>query len=1254
MTNAKIPQQNPWDISSHPDDESDTYDAHAHLRQRVARLEQLVSELRQKNQMLEEQCRQQSATSHHTPPMECAFCANEDRYERAVVGGRIGIWDWDIRTNEMYLAPNLKAMLGYADHEIRNHLDDWGKRVAPDDVPMLMQAAEAHMRGETPIYEVEHRMLHKDGSIRWFIVRGSVTMDEHRMPLRMSGTHTDITERKAVEEELRRSQQLLTNTFASMRDAVFILDADNMRILDCNPAASDIFGYSRQDMLGYTTSFLHPDSSAVEEFKNHLFSCVQQGEQVRLSARSMKHKDGYIIHAEHSVMPIQDHQGNRIGWVNVVRDITDRILAEHALRESEEKFRCFFEQSLDSIMLMDAEGIIIECNSHSEQILGLSRDALIGRPIWDVQLDIHDDDKQESGLHSCSRTFRESVQSQNHSSQDNPWVVSTIQRPDGSRRIVQSVVFPIQTTSGLLHGTIRRDITEQERLADAAHYRAAFTRLIVTISTRFLTVRTSDIDREVHDALQSIGKFTDTDCAAIILYGEHGNHGTIPYQWFRDGMQQVHTSGFSMESFRWVIQRHAHHDVLSIPSVASLSPVPGAMRSDLELLGIKAMLAVPMVHGGRPLGELAFIALHHEHHWPDEINDLLRVVGEIIINALNRRRTEEALQASEKRFRAVFENAGMGIILVNSLSQILQSNHAFQYFIGYTSDELQSLSMQQLTHPDDFPADKRLYEEMIAGHRNFYSLEKRYVRKDGTISWGYLTVSLLRDATADDLELAVGIVEDISERKHAEEALRESEQRYRTLFETSPGAILLTDLDSTIRFCNQPAVDLFGYESKEDLRGKTGADLVFNAQRHHSASPPQTILQSGNLRNKVCTMRRSDGSPFPAEVSSSVITDSDNNSIALTIIVHDISERERSEIALSKAYHDLELLNHHVVEKNNLLRAVVDGLDQGLVLLDSDNRVQMANQALATLLGTTPTDLMGSFFSVPGHPFRRPDHRADVWNCQPQHLTRYQSHDGTTRILDSRTIHLPHSEQSGSQAIVHIVDVTQTMQLQTRVIENERFAANGRLAASMAHEINTPLQSLELFLELVRTTGNDLERASFLSYIQDEMQRIGRIVRQVLELYRPSAAVFGHVDINALLERLLLLLGKRFKEQGIMVEHVRVTNLPPLHGRADELMQVLLNLLVNAIDAMPNGGYLYIRTLVNRTTPAIHIVIRDTGIGIRSDIQATIFDCFVTTKEHGTGMGLAISRQIMQQYGGAILVKSTPNVGSTFTIVIPL
>jgi PAS domain S-box-containing protein len=378
-------------------------------------------------------------------------------------------------------------------------------------------------------------------------------------------------------------------------------------------------------------------------------------------------------------------------------------------------------------------------------------------------------------------------------------------------------------------------------------------------------------------------------------------------------------------------------------------------------------------------------------------------------------------------------------------------------------------------------------------------------------------------------------------------------------------------------------------------------------------------------------------------------------------ILHaEIERRKQAEQAITAAYTDLEATNENLLRSRNLLRAIFDGLEDGLLLLDRHGTVLALNKAMAGLLGSTTEALVNAPWD-PLYPTIAPDFPGQIATSALTHGTserqriRYRHPDGTIRALDIQTIVLHYPAHTIDQIILHVIDVTEHLLLQAQVIENERFAANGRLAASVAHEINTPLQSLELSLQIAQT-ASDADRRTFLSDAREELQRVGRIVRQFLDLYRPGSTAYSLVDLNALIERILLLTSKQLKDRKVTVERHLQERLPLVWGHADELIQVLLNLTINAIDAMPDGGMLHVCTHAHPSpsAPTLTITVRDTGSGINADLLPRVFEPFVTTKANGTGLGLSISRQIIRQHGGDITVESLPDVGSTFTITLPI
>lgn len=812
----------------------------------------------------------------------------------------------------------------------------------------------------------------------------------------------------------------------------------------------------------------------------------------------------------------------------------------------------------DGIGVAALDGTIIYANPAYRAMLGYDDD-MIGLPVTAVYAE-----EPQYIMHLVQETT-----THGH------WCgVLTCKRKDGSTLQGELSALSIcdehghpQAVAGIL-----RDISEKQALEAALRHQATFTRLISSISTRFITIDTHEIDQEISHALHIIGTFAQADRAFVCLLPRQGSILDVPYWWCREGIATPPDwpQGMSLDDFPWSLQQYYQYKIVSVARIANLPPEAQAERSYFTVNGVRSFLAVTMNCGGSIIGALAFSSLREERHWSDELIDLLKMVGEIFTNALQRKWAEIALEQAHNDLEA----------------QVAQRTAA-----------------------------------LIQANRR--------------------------------LEL--------------------SEERYRTLVETSPSAILLTCLNGSISFCNQQAAHLFGYTSVEplcSLNGRALSDLIaFDPQYGAPHSHIKSIVAAGHMRNIEYTLRKKDGSQFPAEVSSSVLTDRQGNPTGLIVVVHDITERKHTQQALTQANSDLAELNAMLSRSRDLLRAIFDGLQDGLLLLNGSGSVQSANRAFAALLNTTPEKLIGQ----PWHelyPRIAPDYPGHLvltsqTDDQPGHglRTRYRSPDGAIRILDTQAIALHHNDHSNDHSIEHIIvrlgDVTETVQLQERLLQNERFAASGKLAASVAHEINTPLQAVQTFLELVPLASDQQQRDGFLAYALEETQRMGQIVRNLLNLYRPGATICGPVDINTLIERLLLLIGKLLRDKRIAIERNMAPDLPACMGRSDELMQVLINLIVNAIDASDSGGSIAISTRLTATEAPdseqcmLLVEIRDTGCGITPDLQARIFDPFVTTKEKGTGLGLSISRQIMQQHGGDILLTSQPGAGSTFMLTLP-
>jgi two-component system NtrC family sensor kinase len=224
--------------------------------------------------------------------------------------------------------------------------------------------------------------------------------------------------------------------------------------------------------------------------------------------------------------------------------------------------------------------------------------------------------------------------------------------------------------------------------------------------------------------------------------------------------------------------------------------------------------------------------------------------------------------------------------------------------------------------------------------------------------------------------------------------------------------------------------------------------------------------------------------------------------------------------------------------------------------------------------------------------------------------------------------------------------------VEAAMLQAARLAAVGQLAASIAHEINNPLYAARNCLYLLEEDlPVELRDSQYLTIARDQLTRIAGIIERMRDFYRPTRGDMAPADLNELLEGTLALAGLNTRHAAIKVIFTPDPTLPAVVGNSDQLRQVFLNLILNAIDAMPKGGALTVRTIAGSTLAVVEV--QDTGIGIPADIRARLFEPFFTNKPNGTGLGLSISAHIVTQHGGQVEVESHVGQGSTFRVVLP-
>jgi len=321
----------------------------------------------------------------------------------------------------------------------------------------------------------------------------------------------------------------------------------------------------------------------------------------------------------------------------------------------------------------------------------------------------------------------------------------------------------------------------------------------------------------------------------------------------------------------------------------------------------------------------------------------------IVEDISERKRAEKSLSDSEERFRTTFENAGIGMALVDMHGRPIQSNPALEKMLGYSKEELAAMVFTEFTHPDERDTDMALYRELMAGRRNRYEIEKRYIRKDGQALWGRLIASLVRTADGKP-QYGVGMVEDITERKRAVEALGASEARFRTLMERAPVAISISRQGLTL-YINQKYLDMYGFHTAEEVVGRSlgeqwSADcrsmVLERARQRAIGVPVPTRYEAVGLRK--------DGTEFPVEITVATVDLPDGP--ASIGFLADITERKRAQEDLQHSFEQLRALAAGLQrvreeERKIVAREIHDQLGQALTAIKLD---------LSSLMRDFPTE----------------------------------------------------------------------------------------------------------------------------------------------------------------------------------------------------------------------------------------------------------------------------------------------------------
>ncbi len=656
---------------------------------------------------------------------------------------------------------------------------------------------------------------------------------------------------------------------------------------------------------------------------------------------------------------------------------------------------------------------------------------------------------------------------------------------------------------------------------------------------------------------------------------------------------------------------------------------------------------------------------------------------EYILDITERKEAEQALHESEANWRSLTETSPDHILMLDTDLKIQFANYASP---GLTVDALIGIPLHTLVDEQAQSEVREVLEDVLKT-RTPARYETVYHNPHGDDIYYESRVAPRTLSGSDEVVGLTVSSRDITEHKRSEQALRDSEERLRALFEILPVGVSVLDESRGIRFAN-PALGRVLRLSQEQLQsGQYGRRTYLRAdgtEIQPGEFPTHRAFQEDRLIRdvEVCVVME-DGSRIWTNVSAVPLRSKDWRVIATTT---DITDKKLAEAALKRARDELEMrveertaalkqlnetLRAEIAERQRAeeelrdseerFRQIAENTEDIIWLIEpGSGRFLYISPAYERILGQSGRRIPETMdeFWADVHPDDReliPQNGQEEWIGRDVEF-RLLASGGTPRWIRARAF--PIRDHQGQIYRIGGVasDITEEKHAFAALIEAEQLAIAGRMAASLAHEINNPLQAAIGCLDLSREQLNQgKDPQQHLQVTAQALDRASRVVAQLRALHYPLETKDKQPsDLNRMLRNMLVLTEKRCRDQGVEVEWQAEPDLPPVWLVPDAMEQVCLNLLLNALEAMPQGGRLAASTHRSEDPAGIWIEVSDSGHGIPAAELEHVFEPFYSTKPHSLGLGLFISHNIVLEHGGHMKAASQEGEATTFGIWLPL
>ena len=1000
-----------------------------------------------------------------------------------------------------------------------------------------------------------------------------------------------------------------------------------------------------------------------------------------------------------------------------LKDITERKLAEDALRESEARYRVVFERAGDYVLMLDTElegiPLIMDANEAALSFHGYSRDEIIGKPITMLEPEMTAETLLERK--QLVETEGGGIISVHH------------HRKDGSGFDAEAYIQPVQIGSKSVLLSIERDITKRRIAEEALRESEARLRDIIFSSSDFVwevnvqgyytycSEKTEDILGYTPEEMLSktqfdfmppeeavrISKIFQEILAKkeriIDLENWNLHKDGHPVCLLTNGIPLIDKRG-NLTGYRGVdkdiTERRRGEEALR-ESQEKLAGIIQAIPDYLSIIDedyimVWANDVLKNTYGQDTVGKKCHQIYHHldkpcdrclikevfadgksHQHEAESVNTVgekiyqlstanvasrypngkPKTVIELSHDITKRKLAEDALRESEEKFRNIVEGTGAIIFSVNRRGRFTYVNEAAIKTLGYSREEIKGQFYLKFVYPEDKRRIHTIFQKQLEEGIDADNVELRFVNKEGSVGWFSLLVNLIKKK--GEIIGLRGVAQDITEHKRAEEALQSAMQYWQNTFDAISDMVCVISIDHTFLAINKAGVDNLGLP-EEQIIGRKCFELAHGTNSPIKICPCDECFRSGlPAENEY----QSDGLYYsllawPIENESGKIT-------AFVHIIKDITDRKRAEEAL----HESEAKFRSLIEQSN-----------DAIYLLYEGRFEMINRKFTEMLGYTLDEIKRENFDISDTVAPKSRgliaERAEKLKLGEKLERKYEftalAKDGSEIEVEASDAYIDYKGGKAVQGILR--DVSERKKLEAQFHQAQKMESIGRLAGGIAHDFNNLLTVIggNTSLAMMQLMKDDPIYAD-LEQVKSASEKAGKLTKQLLSFSRKQQLLPNVININDIITGLSKMLTRLISED-IQLEIHLSEDLWRVKVDEGYFEQIIVNMCVNARDAMNEGGILTIETANEVITEEyaakkadvvagnyVRLIISDTGCGMDKETVMQIFDPFFTTKPEGEGTGLGLSTVygIIKQVGGFVNVYSEPGLGTSFKIYIP-